>query len=161
MGNPSVKASSSADVVGSLKISLIYADKEVEVLNEKNLVVLGGKLRLLQALYLGDSATPISTLRVGSGGTIDPAGKFPKTVDQSLDSLYSEVQSVDVTYSLDETYPSVIYLADVAPELCNSVLLSEAGLFFGDDTMFNIKTFPGIPKTLDFSIHFEWVIRVN
>lgn len=156
-----VKMTSSNDVVGDLRISLVYPSKTVEVLAKKNLVVTGGKLRLLQALYMGVSAQPLDTLRVGSGGTIDPAGRFPKTVSVTQESLFSEVQRVPLTYSIDETYPSITYLADIDPELCNNTLISEAGLFFGDDVMFNIKTFPGIPKTSDFSIHFEWTIRVN
>lgn len=156
-----VRIATSAGVQGTLSISLVYPDRVVHVLKKDNLVVLGGKMRLLQALYLGDAASPISTLRVGNGGTIDPEGQFPKRVNQSLTRLFNEVQSIPVTYSLDVTHPSITYIADIDPELCNSVLLSEAGLFFGNGEMFNIKTFPGIPKTLDFSIHFEWVVKIN
>ncbi|HET8685409.1 MAG TPA: hypothetical protein VFM18_01945 [Methanosarcina sp.] len=147
---------------GYLSISLVYPDKTVPLFEgKKNLVVHGGKLQMLRTLYQGGVGSPIATLRVGNGGTIDPNGRFPKTPTDALSALYSEVQTIPVTYTVDEAYPSVTYIADVGPDLCNDLLISEAGLFFQDGSMFNIKTFPGIPKTLDFSIHFEWVIKVN
>lgn len=146
---------------GILSISLVYPDRTVPVLHKENLVVRGGKLRMLRTLYQGGVGEPITTLRVGNGGTIDPNGQFPKTVTNEQATLFNQVETIPVTYTLDESYPSVTYIADVGPDLCNDLLISEAGLFFGNGEMFNIKTFPGIPKTLDFSIHFEWTIRVN
>lgn len=146
---------------GVLSISLVYPDRTVPVLDKENLVVRGGKLRMLRTLYQGGVGAPISTLRVGNGGTIDPNGQFPKSVTNDQASLFNQVETIPVTYTVDENYPSVTYIADIGPDLCNSLLISEAGLFFGDGEMFNIKTFPGIPKTLDFSIHFEWTIRIN
>ena len=152
---------SRAEASGHLKVSLVYKDREEVVVDEKNVLTLQGKLRLLETLYLGSSNPVITSLRVGTGGTIDPEGRFPKPVDSSLTTLFSQTASVSVTYSLDESYPSVTYIADIDPTLCNGSLLSEAGLFFADDVMFNIKTFPGIPKTVDFSVHFEWTIRIS
>lgn len=152
---------SQTDVQGQLKVSLVYPDKEEVILDEKNVITLLGKIRLLETLYVGSANPVISTLRVGTGGTIDPEGKFPRPATASLTALFNEVQSIPVTYTLDETYPSVTYIADVDPTLCNGQLISEAGLFFSDSLMFNIKTFPAIPKTVDFSIHFEWTIRVS
>lgn len=146
---------------GILSISLVYPDRIVPVLNKENLVVRSGKLRMLRTLYQGGTGAPISTLRVGNGGTIDPNGQFPKSVTNDQSTLFSQVESIPVTYTVDENYPSITYIADVGPDLCNNLLISEAGLFFGDGSMFNIKTFPGIPKTLDFSIHFEWTVRIN
>ena len=156
-----LRVGSGIDAQGVLSVSLVYPDRVVPVLEKENLVVRGGKLRLLRTLYQGDAVTPITTLRVGNGGTIDPNGQFPKTVTNDQSSLFSQVESVNVTYTVDEDYPSVTYIADIGPDLCNNILISEAGLFFGDGEMFNIKTFPGIPKTLDFSVHFEWTIRIN
>lgn len=147
--------------VGHLKVSLVYPNRQETVIDEENVITLQGKLRLLRTLYLGQANPTISTLRVGSGGTIDPEGRFPRPATADLTALFNQVQSIPVTYSLDETYPSVTYIADIDPTLCNGLLISEAGLFFGDNVMFNIKTFPGVPKTVDFSIHFEWTIRIS
>ena len=152
---------SDAKAVGHLRVSLIYPDKEEVLVDEKNVITLLGKTRLLETLYLGVSNPVISTLRVGSGGTIDPEGRFPRPATADLTALFNQIQSVSTIYTLDPTYPSVTYIADIDPTLCNGSLVSEAGLFFADDVMFNIKTFPGIPKTVDFSIHFEWTIRIS
>lgn len=156
-----IRMSSGMDAQGILSISLVYSDRTVKVMEKENLVVRGGKLRLLRALYQGDASSPIATLRVGNGGTIDPNGQFPKTVGNDQAGLFNQVESVGVSYNVNEERPYVTYIADIGPDLCNNLLISEAGLFFGDGEMFNIKTFPGIPKSLDFSIHFEWTIRIN
>lgn len=152
---------SKTEAVGLLTVSLVYADHTKIVVAEENVITLQGKLRMLETLYLGGSNPVITTLRVGSGGTIDPEGRFPKPANSSLTSLFNQIQSVPVAYSIDNTYPSVTYIADIDPTLCNGSLISEAGLFFADNLMFNIKTFPGIPKTVDFSVHFEWTIRIS
>jgi hypothetical protein len=157
----SASLTSKTSVSGHLRVSLVYSDREEVILDEKNLITLLGKRRLLETLYVGASNPVISTLRVGTGGTIDPEGKFPKAVTSDLTALYNQVQSIPVIYTLDQSYPSVTYIADVDPTLCNGQLISEAGLFFSDGMMFNIKTFPAIPKTVDFSIHFEWTIRIS
>lgn len=156
-----VHLGSRTHVDGQLRVSLIYPDRQEVILDEKNLITIQGKRRLLETLYVGSSNPTIATLRVGTGGTIDPEGKFPKAVTSDLTSLYNQTQSIPVTYTLDQSYPSVTYIADVDPTLCNGQLISEAGLFFSDSMMFNIKTFPAIPKTVDFSVHFEWTIRVS
>lgn len=161
LASNAVRFRTKGEVQGTLSVSLVYSDKVVPVFSRDNLVVKTGKLRLLRTLYQGDASAPIATLRVGNGGTIDPNGQFPKAVTVGQTTLFNQVQSVPVTYTVDEDVPTVTYIADIGPDLCNNILISEAGLFFGDNVMFNIKTFPGIPKTLDFSIHFEWTIRIN
>ena len=167
MNKPNSSASSGctlgsdAHASGHLRVSLVYPDKEVTLVDELNVLTLQGKTRLLETLYVGGSNPVITSLRVGNGGTVDPEGRFPKPVDSSLTGLFNQIASVPVTYSIDASYPSITYIADIDPTLCNGSLISEAGLFFADDMMFNIKAFPGIPKTVDFSVHFEWTIRIS
>lgn len=158
---PSLSLKSSTKATGQLKVTLRFQDREEVLIDEENVITLQGKIRLLETLYLGSANPTIATLRVGVGGTIDPEGRFPKPVNQSLTSLFNQIHSVPVSHSLDTAYPSVTYIADIDPTLCNGSLISEAGLFFADDMMFNIKTFPGVPKTVDFSVHFEWTIRIS
>lgn len=158
--NP-IKLNNDSDAVGRISITLVYPDRSEVFYEEDNLIVLNGRIRLLQPLYIASITDPIVTLRVGNGGTIDPLGKFPKPVSKELTSLWSEVQQVPVAHALDLGYPSVTFIADIDPSQCNNFLVSEAGLFTTSGMMFNIKTFPGIPKTQDFSIHFEWTIRIN
>lgn len=157
----SVYAENKVDAVGHLKISLIYPDRVEVAVDEDNLIVIGGRQLVLAPLYLtGRVSDPIATLRVGNGGTLDTDGKFPKTPPISQSSLYSQILSTAVSYSFDSTRPSVTFLADIAETDANGTLLNEAGLFTTGGTMFNIKTFGGIPKTSAFSVHFEWTIAI-
>jgi hypothetical protein len=144
-----------------LKISLKYPDGSKEVFSEENLIVALGRERVLSSLYANPyDKGPLTSLRVGVGGCIDPEGKFPKvpTLDQA--SLYSQVLTLPVSYAVSASKDSVTFVADVDQSQCNNLRVSEAGLFYSDNGMFNIKTFPGIPKSEEFGIHFEWTIRI-
>lgn len=158
----------SVSFMGSLSVYRKYTDGTLDLaFTEDNLIVLNGRLHLLGGLCSGGSVSSIgstsfiSTLRAGTGGTIDPEGKFPKPVTKTLTALFNEVSSSSVSYTADLSYPSITFVSEIPNESNNGVLISEAGLFFEDGSMFNIKTFPGIPKTLDFSIVFQWTIRIN
>lgn len=154
-----MKLTSKLGLNGRIKIDLVYADKVVNYYEEDNLIVLIPRQNLLSMLYLtGRTSDPISTLQVGTGGAIDPVAAFPKQVTKNLSSLYTSVLSLPVTYTVDNTQPTVTFIADVAESSCNGLLIDEAGLFTVGGVMFNIKTFPGIPKTSQFSIHIEWTI---
>lgn len=110
-------------------------------------------------LYLaGITSDPITTLKAGIGGSIDPQGEFPKTVSKNLTSLYSSLITAPTSYTVNNSLPSVTFIADISESQAVGQLINEAGLFTAGGTMFNIKTFPGIPKTSEFSIHIEWTI---
>lgn len=146
---------------GHLKVTLDYGTHQVVHLDKKNLVVKNGRQLLLAPLYLtGRVSDPVSTLRVGSGGTLDVNGQFPKTPVVDTSALYSQTLSTPTSYTYDSSRPSVTYLADISETQGNGTMISEAGLFTVAGIMFNIKTFGGIPKTSAFSIHFEWTIAV-
>lgn len=150
-------------VDGHLTIKLRYADGTEQIhVDEDNLVVYGGKISLLTALYSPSYVpNPISTLHVGTAGTIDPAGLYPKTPSNDLTTLYQDIFSVSTSYDiLNASVPSVTFLASISESQCNGTLLTEAGLFMLDGTMFNIKTFTGIPKTSYFAVDFAWTITV-
>lgn len=150
-----------AGAVGTLKVELVYPDKRETWFEEENLIVLAGKNQLLSPLYIsGLTSDPISALRAGNGGTVDPQGLFPKQVDGTMTHLFSEIITVATTYTFDVTKPSVTFLADITESQCNGSLINEAALYTTSGNMFNIKTFGGIPKTSSFSIHFEWTITV-
>lgn len=158
---PGFKISSGLNTEGFLRISLVRADGSTEVFSEENLIVALGRRRVLSSLYANPYSTgPIASLRVGVGGCIDPEGKFPKVPTLAQTALYSQVLSLPVSYTVSDAGDSVTFVADVDQSQCNSLRVSEAGLFYADNGMFNIKTFPGIPKSEEFGIHFEWTIRV-
>lgn len=154
-----MKIQETLPVSGTLKIDLVYPDRVVNHIHDKNLIVLLSRQNILATLYLsGRVSDPIASLHAGTGGSIDPQAEFPKTVSKNLTSLYTEILSVPTSYSVDNTAPSVTFIADIPEGTANGQLLNEAGLFTTSGNMFNIKTFPGIPKTSEFSIHLEWTI---
>lgn len=158
-----MKLLSIAPPTGHLTIQKRYPDGTIEtLLDEDNLIVYGGRQLLLRALYLSSyTIDPITSLHVGSGGTIDPAGLYPKTPSTDLTVLYNQVLSVPTSYNIvSSSIPSVTFLASIDQTQCNGTLINEAGLFTTLGVMFNIKTFTGIPKTSSFAIDFLWTISI-
>lgn len=143
----------------------IYADylngERVKLFSDKNLIITSAKAALLSFLY-NSSATPdpIQTLRVGTGGSIDPEGFFPKEENPDQLSLTSQQASLVTTYSTEIGQNKVTFLADLPTSMLNGVMITEAGLFKQSGGMFNLKNHPGIPKTNDFAIHYEWEIEI-
>jgi hypothetical protein len=147
--------------IGTLAAFAIYENGRVDKLfEEKNLITTPAKQALLSVLYLsGVVSDPITQFRVGTGGAIDPQGLYPKQEDPTQTGLITQVYSVATTYILGSTDVSVTYLADVDQSSANGSLITEAGLFKASGLIFNVKNFPAIPKTSEFSIHFEWTIK--
>lgn len=146
---------------GTLSAWKVYPDRRELAFKEVNVVTLSAKQSVLAAVYASSlTADPVSSLRVGIGGTVDPAGLYPKPVNQSLSSLYNYLNTIATSYTVDNTIPAVTYLADLDQGTGNGQLITEAALYRLSGTMFNIRTFPGIPKTSEFSIHFEWTIKI-
>lgn len=147
---------------GVLSVSKIFPNGASEKLfEEKNLIMLASKQYVLSSVYsAGVTFQPISQLAVGIGGTVDPGGLFPKPVTQNLTGLYNELARVSVSFTVNSNVPSVTFITDLDQGTGNGSLITEAGLFRAGGSMFNIKTFPGIPKTSEFSLHFEWTIKI-
>lgn len=157
-----ISAKSTFSLVGDLKVELVYSDRKEIWFEERNLITLSGKNQLLSPLFLsGLTSDPVTTLKAGNGGTVDPQGLFPKQVNSAMTSLFNTIISVPTTYTNNPSNPSVTFLADITEAQCNGQLVNEAALFTGSNNMFNIKTFGGIPKTSAFSIHFEWTISIT
>ena len=145
---------------GILRVELSRSDgKRFLHFEERNVITLDSKQALLSGLYLENvMSDPIDRLWVGTGGSIDPEGLFPKGTDQNMDALFVPLISVPTTFVADNAVPSATFLADLDQGMANDVLINEAGLFKQSGLMFNIKTFPAIPKTMEFNVHFEWTI---
>lgn len=148
---------------GELRATKVFPNGDIEeVFHEKNLIMLGSKQRLLRMTYATAGAwDPITSLRLGIGGTLDPVGLYPKAVNQLLTSLYSELVSLPTFYTLAEQIPSITFIADLDQSMGNGEKITEAGLFTTGGSMFNIKCFPSIDKTSEFSLHFEWTIKIS
>lgn len=145
---------------GTLRIFKIVDNTKTSIFEETNLITLASKQILLSGLYTpGLVSDPISTLKVGTGGCIDPQGLFPKTEDPNWSNLNTPLLTVTTAYTTNPSVPSVTYLADLDQGTGNGSLITEAGLFKVSGSMFNVKCFPGIPKTAEFALHFEWTIK--
>ena len=147
---------------GYLRITLRFKDgREQEHFSDHNLITNIGRMAILNALVgLPNSFDPLSQLRAGSGGCIDPAGKVPREEDPKATGLIAPFLAVSVTYTLDNTAIMATILADIDQSTANSQSINEIGLFTQSGRMFNVKNFPSIPKTSEFSIHVEWRIKV-
>lgn len=157
-----MKIKNKLPLAGTLKVELLFPDGTRKLhWEEENIITLPSKQVLLAGLYLSNQVSdPINKLWVGTGGTIDPAGQFPKPVAQNMTNLYAPLVSVDTSYHVDNSMPAVTFIADLDQGTANGELINEAGLFKVSGLMFNIKTFPAIPKTAEFAIHFSWTIEM-
>ena len=148
---------------GTLKAEKVFADGSRElVFEQKNLIVLTAKQVLLSSLYVSNQLSdPVINLKIGTGGCIDPQGLYPKPISAAMTSLFTPLLNITTSYTINNAEPSVTFIADVDQGTANGQLITEAGLYKASGNMFNIKTFPGIPKTSEFSIHFEWTIEMS
>ncbi len=158
-----MKFNTDVPLLGQLSITKVYPNgyKKVVFEDKPNLITLAAKRIILNTIYATSlTPDPINNLAVGISGTIDPEGLYPKTPLSSATGLYSSLLSVATSYVEDLTVPSVTFIADLDQGQGNNQLITEAGLFKTSGAMFNIKTFPGIPKTSEFSLHFAWTIKI-
>lgn len=107
------------------------------------------------SVTISDSAyTTVSNISVTIG-----QGLFPNQEDPAATGLVAPVATLSTIYTINATVPSVTYVADVNQSTANGFLLTEAGLIKLSGALFNIKNYPGIPKTSDFGVHYVWTIK--
>jgi len=136
----------------------IYKDSSL-VFDELNLITNPAKNALLAFLYQGGTvADPITSLQIGTGGTIDSVGLYPKQENPNQTSLNSYLLTLTTSYTPNVGNNSVTFLATADVNTANNSLISEAALFKTSGAMFNIKNFPGIYKTSYFALYFNWTI---
>ena len=136
----------------------IYKDSTL-VFREKNLITNASKNALLNFLYTGGAVSdPITSLQLGTGGTIDAQGLYPKQENPSQTGLNAYLLSISTTYTVNTGSNSVTFLATADVNTGNNNLISEAGLLKASGAIFNIKNFPGIYKTSYFALYFNWTI---
>ena len=155
-----MQINSNAPVYGEMAVYKVYPDGKRELhFAERNLIVSAAKLYLLSGLYtLGVTSDPITALQVGTGGTVDPGGLFPKTEDPTQTGLNTTLLSVGLTYTVNSANYSVTFIATVDQGTGNGSLITEAGLFKQSGLVFSVKNFPGVPKTSAFGLNIQWTI---
>lgn len=154
------------DVVGELSIYVTPSKtgKPVLVFKELNKIMDEAKAYLLRALY--DPAfvvEPISTFKVGSGGTVTPNGVDIKPIPGDRLDLFDPYTT---GYTNTVPAPSVsidgktiTFNFSVPDTDLNGEYINEVAMFRAGDTIYNMKTFPSILKTSGFSLTFVWTIR--
>lgn len=141
-----------------------------KVFEQTNLVVTSAKEYIIKLLFDPNAydGKLIDTLKIGTGGTWDPSGFYPKSEDPTQTDLTTPIKAVLVSPSHTSGTTAVTFLADVAQNdnSINGQVLSEAGLFRGNNgsitagALFSIKNYPGIRKTEFFSVHYVWTIKL-
>lgn len=146
---------------GILQVFRYFPDGTKDVaFNGYNILTLASKQAQLLGIYTAAVVSdPVNRLHVGTGGCIDPQGIFPKQENPAWTNLNIPLLDVPTTYTTDLTIPQVTFLADLDQGTGNGSLITEAGLWKTSGLIFNVKTFPGIPKTSEFSLHFSWTIK--
>lgn len=141
---------------------------------DPNLIVDAAKIAILTSLYTsGIPSRAINTLRVGTGGTIDPEGLYVKPTLGTQTSLNNQAEvSVGVPYEFPLTaVPNasntrVTFVTDITYGVGVGLRLTEAALYcgrvsdFSPPVIFSVKNHPGIIKSAEFSLHYEWTIRM-
>src|SRR6202012_2719480 len=117
------------------------------------------------SLYTSSLNDCINYAKVGTGGSTNPPpggdGSLLKTPTVTLIDLYNPLTRVGITkVSQDLTVPSITLINNLDNSQGNRYFINEAGFFSGNGTMFNIKVFPGIQKTWNFSVNFQWTISI-
>lgn len=160
-----MKSKEKVNVHGRLSVYKDYITSigidRVKHYEEDNVVTLLAKQNVLAGIYLSTTSDPVATLQVGTGGGLDQQSLYPKPVNQNLTALYNTYQAIPVTYQIQPTIPSVTFIADLDESSGNGQIINESGLFTASGVMWSIRTYPGITKSSEFSIHYEWVISLS
>jgi hypothetical protein len=143
-----------------------YGDHKELHFEDNNLVVATGKQIALLSLYTQSLNDSLTYAKVGTGGSTNPPpggdGSLLKTPITTMIDLYTPLTQVGITkISQDMTVPSITLIANLDNSQGNGYFINEAGFFSGNGQMFNIKVFPGIQKTWNFSVNFQWTISVT
>lgn len=150
-------------IEGHVKGSIDWGDgREPEVfLDKKNLIVNSGRLIVLRSIYPTTPADALSYAKVGTGGATDTGGLFLKTPLPTQTDLYHPLTTCSMgSGAIDTVAVNRVLFAVLDNSQGNGSYINEVGFFAGTGDMFNIKTFPRILKTSDFSINFQWTITV-
>lgn len=150
---------------GRLEIELDYGDRKVKHWEGPNLIVSTGKQIALLALFTNSLNDSLTYAKVGTGGSTNPPpggdGSLLKTPIVSLIDLYTPLTRVGIAkIGQDLSVPQITLVANLDNSQGNGSFINEAGFFSGNNQMFNIKVFPGIQKTWDFSVNFQWTIGI-
>lgn len=155
-----LQAKGAIKLQGVLEIYKDYGDRKVLAFKEENLITIASKLLILGGVYSVVTSDPVNRVRFGTGGCVDPAGQIPKAENPNATDLVTPVFTLTVTNVVNSSVPSVVFSATVDTGTGNSNALTEAGLITVAGNLFNVKNFPQIYKTSEFSLIIQWTIKI-
>lgn len=144
-----------AGITGILTISKTTGEKLVC----QNIVVQQSIFNFLNGIANQTTTSPITSLQIGSGGTIDSAGLYPTVPSYTQTSLNSYLGTLTtITSNLSAVNNFITFTASAGQSQFNGYNISEAALFTQSGQMFNYVTFPAINKSSLFGLSFSWNI---
>ena len=129
------------------------------LVDKKNIIVQEANYAYLLGLYEAYTTSPITTLQLGTGGTLDAAGLIPIIPEASQEQLNNYLLTLPTSAPAPvSSDTSITFSANLLTTQGNGAGISEGALFTASGVMFNYLTFPAIQKTPSFGINFQWTI---
>ena len=149
---------------GDVKITLLKEGREVEVIENHNLIVKTGRTEMIKRLAGSSGLSSITKMSVGSGGAPTSTPFTPNTpvdADTALATPKYQKTIDTITPNLGATNPQVTFTATFDSASVNS-LVNESGLFWNDGTTifarYCFKTV-SLESGSGFSMRIDWTIQ--
>lgn len=145
---------------GHVYLTIDYLDGAQEKIDFPNVVLRTGKIALASALA-GQANDPydyyIDKMLFGTNGT---SSGTPKYVEETRTGLFgATLLSKNVIASVDSAAPtSTILTAVVTFSEGNGSTINEMALRMANEDLYSMATFPGIGKTSNMQLVFNWVV---
>lgn len=143
---------------GDVEVNIQYKNGKKEKIEFKNTILKTGRSALANSLAnrIGDDFDFfISRMIFGDGGT---TGGVPKTVNADRNGLFgSKIVDKPVVSNIEVSNESqVIFTSVVSFNEGNGFNLNEMALVMQSGDLYSMATFPGISKTPQMQITFNW-----
>lgn len=163
MSTDKFKLDESTGLWGYVQVIKKYPSWEEIAFEGENLIVSNGRRIFINQLYYTiGSGNPVTFAKFGTGGALDSEGIFLKNPTPDMLDLYSPAFTAPVVkVGENPAIPSITLTGSLDNATANGTYFNEAGFFAADGTMFNIKTFPRVLKTVNFSLNVTWQIGLK
>ena len=147
---------------GDVEVTIEYLNKASEKIEFKNTILRKGRMALAASLansFGGDFDYFISRMVFGNGGTSNASGLgVPRQVSPERNGLFgSAVVSKPVIANIDSANPTqVVFTSVVSFQEGNGSVLNEMALQMRTGDFYSMATFPGITKTNQMQITWNW-----
>jgi hypothetical protein len=144
---------------GDVQVSIKYKDQKEKIIKFKNTILRKGRMALAASLANelgGDFDFFINRMIFGNGGTTGTG--VPKQVNTERNGLFgSAVVSKPIISNIDPNNPTqVVFTSVITFEEGNGETLNEMALQMHTGDFYSMATFPGITKTNQMQITWNW-----